>query len=141
MPIVLDGKALESALIEMPVSHGVVGVFPALGVGQRQPAKKAGQFPPPLWPEDHVQVVGHHDPVEDADRQPLVGQRQDFLEGEEILILLEQPQPAVGTVEHVIDQSSRGDAGNTRHPPRIRNGNHNVKARVTFSSLASPLVL
>jgi hypothetical protein len=51
MPIVLDGKALEPTLVEMPMSHRVVGVFPTLGVGQRQPAEEAGQFRIPLWPE------------------------------------------------------------------------------------------
>ena len=36
MPIVLDGKALEPTLVEMPMSHRVVGVFPSLSVGQRR---------------------------------------------------------------------------------------------------------
>jgi len=33
MPIVLDGKALEPTLVQMPMSHRVVGILPALGVG------------------------------------------------------------------------------------------------------------
>jgi hypothetical protein len=134
MPIVLDGKALEPTLIEMPMSHRVVGVLPSLRVGQRQPAEKAGQFAVPLWPEYHVPVVGHHEPVKDADRLPFVGQRHHLFKGEEILVLLEQPQPAVGAVQDMIDQSSRSDTGDARHWGSITAKYADVKGRVTFSS-------
>ena len=76
------------------MSHGVMSMLPSLGMGQRQPAKKAGKLSILFRPEDHVPMVGHQHPVEDADRRPFVGEGKNLLEGEEILILLEQPEPA-----------------------------------------------
>ena len=119
MAIVLDGKALESSLVKMSVSHRIVSMFPSLGVGQCQPAEKAGQFTVSFRPEDHVPMVGHHDPVEDANGRPFMGQRQNLLERQEILILLEQPQAAIGAVQDVIDDSAGGNACNAWHEESI----------------------
>src|ERR1700676_4883733 len=43
MAIILDGKALEPALVRVPTSERVVGVLPSLDIGQGQPAEKPPQ--------------------------------------------------------------------------------------------------
>jgi len=79
-------------------------------------------------------VVGHQAPVQDADGDALVGQEQDLFEGQIVAVLLEQPQAAVGAVEHVIDDSAGGFTGESGHAERIPDACPKKKARVTFSS-------
>ena len=95
----------------------VVRVLPSLRVREGQPAHEVGQLPLFSRPQHEVPVVGHQAPVQDADRHPLVRLDQDALEGDKVLVLLEQPQPAVGPVEHVIHQPAGDpscDAGHGR---------------------------
>jgi hypothetical protein len=115
MLVLLAGYALEPALIQVPVAHRIVGLLPALGVGQCQPSHERRQFAIAPRPEDQVPMIGHQAPAQHADRQTLVGLEQHPLEGLEVRVLLEQPQPAVGAVENVIDHPAGSDACLTRH--------------------------
>jgi hypothetical protein len=51
-------------------------------------------------------VIRHQAPVENADGHAAVRQQEHTLEGQNVVILPEQPKPAVSAVENVIDQSA-----------------------------------
>ena len=115
MLILLDGKTLESALVEMPMADGAVGVLPTLGVSQRETAHERGEFAVVSRPKNEVPMVGHEAPVEDAHGDALVGQEQDFFEGEIILIFFEESEASVGAIEDMVNQAGGGVSSGSRH--------------------------
>lgn len=44
-----------------------------------------------------------------------MGQLQNPLEGEEVIIIFEEPQAAVGAIQNVIDQAAGCISGRSRH--------------------------
>jgi hypothetical protein len=103
----------------MAVANRVMGGLPALGVRVRELPHERRELSVGVRPEDEMPVVGHDAPAEDANWRQGVGLDQHALERQEVLWLFEEPQAAVGTVEHVIDQSAGGIACLARHAGRI----------------------
>ena len=118
MPVLLNWKALEPSLIQMPMPHSGVCVLPTLGVRERQPSHEGGQLAIFLRPQHQMKMIGHQAPGEDADRHALVCLGKHLFESDVILVLLEQPQSAIGAIEHVIDQSARSFSGDAGHGSR-----------------------
>src|SRR5258708_20654980 len=69
--VLLDGKAFEPTLIQVPVPDGVMGLLPALSMRQRQPAHELRQFPLMAGPHDQTPLIYHQAPPEAPDWPPL----------------------------------------------------------------------
>lgn len=133
--IVLHRKTLEAALVQVPMPHRRVCLLPPLRVRQRQPAHELRELALLAWEEHQVPVIGHDAPVEDADRRALVRFDEHLLEGEEIIIFLEQTQAAVGAVQDVVDNSARGRSGRgVAWITSVTERQRQIKVCVTFIS-------
>jgi len=56
--------------------------------------------------------------------------QQDIVERQEIGLLAEQAQPAVGAVDDMVDQSAGGDTRSAGHVRRVNQRQTDVKGRV-----------
>ena len=126
-----DRERLEAALINVAHAGGaVMGVEP-LRMRDRQPAKELRNLlvPTAAGPDDEMPVVAHQHVGQNPQGDPLVGFEQNLLEGGEIGVLLEQPQPPVRSIEHVVSitadngPSAPGHAHNVTNPaPPVKQG-------------------
>ena len=66
-------------------------------------------------------------------RMPVMGLQQNLLDCAEIGPIAQQPQPAVGVLNHVIDKSAGSSTPNARHQRIVNCKLSDVKGRVTFS--------
>ena len=98
---------------------GSVRVLPPLRVRERQAAHEGSQFSVARREKHEVPVIGHEAPVEDATRHALVCQNQHALKREVVIGLLEQPQAAVGAIQHMINDSAGSLAGLPGHEWRL----------------------
>jgi hypothetical protein len=80
MFVALDREALESSLIQVPISDGSVGNSPAHRVRVCEPAEIIRQLSIFLRPNGEVPVVRHYTVREDAGRVSLVSLDHDSLE-------------------------------------------------------------
>jgi hypothetical protein len=57
--VFLDGKRLDSTLIDMPVAHAVAMMLPLLGMRVAKPLHEGGKVIVAHLPEQKVPMVGH----------------------------------------------------------------------------------
>ena len=60
MIVGLHGERLETTLVKVTGTDGMVMGVPALGVGQGQPPHEVGEVPIAVGPEQEVEVIGQH---------------------------------------------------------------------------------
>ncbi len=88
MVVALDREALESPLIQMPVSYGPMRDPPTHGVRVRQPTEEVRDLTVGLRPDDEVPVVGQDAVRQDANRMSLMRLDHDALKRLEVGILV-----------------------------------------------------
>ena len=113
--ILLNGKRLESSLVEVAGSFGAVMGVPPHGVRVRQPAEEVRELRVGLGPYDEVPVI-RHDRVRE-EWQPLAGDRffQNPFEGLVVFGVLEQREPRNSPIEHMKARSGRADTRSSWH--------------------------
>ena len=112
-----DRKRLEAALVDVAHAGRAVMGVPALRVGDGEPAEEFGDLlvlPLPR-PDDEVPMVAHQRVAEDSQRNSLVGFFDHPLEGGEVGRLFEQPQPAIGSIEHMVRITTHDGSSTARH--------------------------
>ena len=115
-----DGKALEATLIDVAHARRAVVRVPALRMRDREPAKEFGNLLvlPLPGPDHKVPMVAHQRVAEDPQRHTLEGLGEHLLEGGEIGLLLEQSQPSIGSIEHMVRITTHDGASTPRHGGR-----------------------
>src|SRR5437764_2318890 len=119
MLVALHEKILEASLVDVPAADEVVRRLPARRVSQAQVSEELRELAVFLGPDNEMPVIAHDVPGEQTRVKTLIRLQQHSIKRLEILLLLKQPQPAVGAVENMIDVSARSDAGDSGHAGRI----------------------
>ncbi len=104
MVVTLHREALESSLIERPVTHSTMRDAPAHRVRVRKPSKEVRQLTVLLRPDDKVPMVGQDTISQDTDSVPLVCLDHDALERLKVILLSEHAHLPGRSVQDVIDQ-------------------------------------
>src|SRR5712671_3101445 len=141
MLVFLDLETFEAALIDMAAPQGMIMGMPAHGMSVREPLREGREFSLLLRPNDKVPMIGHQAIGEQPGRMRLQRLAEHALKGIVVAILLEQRQARNGSVENVIDVTSRRCTSNTGHAPTIRThgaaGKETGKERGLSSFLSS----
>ena len=105
MPVSLDGKRLEAALVQLAGAGGMMVGVPALGVGEGQPAHEIGKqfFLPAPRPEHEVEMIGHQHIRENPQREMPVRFGERALKGGVVGVVDEDRRPRGGPVDHMIN--------------------------------------
>jgi hypothetical protein len=88
MPIPLNWKTLESALIEWAGAGGVMMGVPSLGMRDREQAHKFAELAIPLRPNHKVPVVRHQTVADNSNRQQFVRSLNNSLHSQKILLII-----------------------------------------------------
>ena len=126
MGVVLDGKGLKSALIEVSRSGGLVLGVPPLGMGERKPTHEAREVVVGAGPDDQVEVIGHDAVGEEPNGDSLVGLGQDVYEGVVVASVLKKSEASVRSVQNMVNEAALGGAKLSGHDPSLTNQNRNV---------------
>ena len=94
MLVVLDGKGLESALVKVTRSAGLMVRVPTHAVRDREPLKELADFLVGLGPDHEMPMIGHHGKIENSKCNPIVGLLEHPFKGVVVTLLLEQGQPS-----------------------------------------------
>jgi len=115
MRFFLNRERLESSLIKVPSSRGVMTGVPSHGVGVRQPSEKARHLVVSKRSNHKVPVVWQQ--TVGKNRKPFTLQRLRYHFGECFVIprVLEQREPGNATVEHVVADSCGAEPRSARH--------------------------
>ncbi len=100
--VLLNGKALETPLIEVSAADCVVRHVPAHGMGVGQPPKIGSHFSFLLRPDHEVPVRSHGAPCQNPQGVPIVGLDHDPLESLEIGLFAKQGKPCHRPVQDVV---------------------------------------
>ena len=114
-----DGEGLEPPLVDVAGAGRLAVRMPSLRVRERQPAHEARELPIPLGPEHQVEVVRHH--AVGKQPRPVAPDRlaEDTNEGVVVSRVLKDPQPAVGAIQGMIDDTAFGGSKRSSHPPKL----------------------
>ncbi len=105
--LVLNGKAFEAALIKMACANGVVNRMPPLSMSRGNPMNECREVAIIERPQEHMPVVGHNTVGRKTHRDFFEALGEDFFEDVEVGKAAEDILLAVGTVEDVINNTSR----------------------------------
>ena len=114
-----------------------------LGMRDGQPAEEIGDLAllAASRPDDEVPVIAHEDIGQHAQRDAGMSLGQHLLKGREIGILLEQPQPTIGSIEHMIRVTTHQRPGTPWHDGSLPSGrplvNRNDSRPLYFGSFTS----
>jgi hypothetical protein len=97
------------------MAHGIMSMFPSLRVRQRQSTHECRHLPIIFGPKDKMPVVGHQTLGKNPYRRQPMGLPKHLLKRLKVLFLLEQPQPAIRPVEHMVHISTGNPSGDSRH--------------------------
>ena len=114
MTIFLNRKGLESPLVEMPRSFGVVVSVPTHCVGMRQPPKEIGYLILVLRFDNKMPMIGHHDVRKDRQCHFVPGFFQHTFESYVVRFLFEKSQTRNGTIDNVKAGTTRENPWSTR---------------------------
>ena len=106
MPISLNGKGLEAALIKMSLSNRPMGSMPPLGVRHGHPPHEARKVVILPGPQHEVPMVRHETITEEAHRGLLASLGKNLLEGSVILVCAEDRSARVRAVQSMIYDSA-----------------------------------
>ena len=115
MIVILDGKSLESALVEMAGSRRMVMRVPAHRVRVRDATQKRGQLAVLHRPQHEMPMIGHHAIGQNFHGELLVRFADHPLERLVVRVLLKQRQAGDGAIQRVVDQSLRSMTSDPRH--------------------------
>lgn len=134
-------EGLEASLVDMSHPCGAVMGVPALGVRDSEPAKELGDLVVFALsrPDDEVPVIAQEHVSQDSERHAFTGLCQNLLEGGKIRILLEQAEPAIRPIEHMVhitaDNRSRTSGHSVNLPPSTIPVNRNDSRPLYFTQL------
>jgi hypothetical protein len=115
MFVALDGEALETSLIKVPMSNGPVRNSPAHRVCVSQPAEVIRHLSIFLGPNCELPVVRHHAVREDADRVSLVSLNHHLLERLEVGVFAKEVHSPDGSIQDVMDHPTRSHPRSSWH--------------------------
>jgi hypothetical protein len=115
MRILLNGKALETSLIQVSADAVVVVLAIALDVGVGDPRNEAGEIAVGVGPEDQMPVIWHQTEPEETAWRALQCLTEDFQEGVVIRRLMKDSRPPVGAVKDVIHNPTRRQPSGPSH--------------------------
>ena len=98
----LNREALVPPLIHMPDADGLVSRMPPVRMRRRHPLHKRRQVPIRPRPQHQMPVVAHQAIAAQPHPEPLNPFGQHRLKRRKILRRLEDPQPTIGPVQHMI---------------------------------------
>jgi hypothetical protein len=107
MVIVLNGKRLETPLIQMPFAGRVMVGVVSLSVSERQPLGELGHLTINLRSNDKMPMVGHQTVTEQIDLELCYRVDKNKFERLEVCFLFEDGRSAIGAVQHMVDRSRR----------------------------------
>lgn len=107
MLVGLNGETLEPALINMAYAGSPVCGMPSLRVGHRYPSHEFGDIAVANGPQQQMTVIPHDAVAAKTHLYTLKPLAKDTLERFEIRTFSEYPQPAVRTVENMINKTTR----------------------------------
>jgi hypothetical protein len=128
-PMDRDRKRFEPTLVD--VSHpgrAMMGMI-ALRMGDSQPAEEIGNLRvlALLRPDDEVPMVAHQCIAENPQRHTLVGFGQHLFKRGKVGFLLEQPQLAIGSIEHMVNVAAENGTSAPWHAGKLSNHLQRVK--------------
>jgi hypothetical protein len=103
MVVILNWKALETALINMPLTGGAVVRVVSLRMGERHPAKKVAHRPILSGLKHKVPMIGHQLVTQDSARVTLKTFTKNPLKSIVVFRLLENFTSGIRSIERVID--------------------------------------
>ena len=103
MMVILDGERLESALIQMAVSGGVIMSMMALGVREAQPLAESPHFSVDLRADHPMPVIRQETIRKKVDLRAFQRLGHHPLKGLEVLRLVKDRFAPIASVEHVIN--------------------------------------
>lgn len=119
MPVVLDGKTLESSLIDVPVSRGaVVGVI-AHRMRGRDPPQKLAHRAVQSRPEDEMPMVRHQLKREQLHVVAVESCFENALEGFLVGLLAKDARSPISAIEGMVESVGFVGARRSRHDGRI----------------------
>jgi len=137
----LDLETFEAALINMAAAQGMIMGMPAHGMSVREPLREGRELSLLLRPNDKVPIIGHQAIGEQPGRMRLQRLAEHALKGLVVAILLEQRQARNGSIENVIEVTSRRCTSNTGHAPTIQTHGAAGKERGLSSFLSLLLIV
>jgi hypothetical protein len=103
---VLDRKAFVAALIYVPNAAGTMCRMPSPSMRRGDPVHKIRKCFIGSRPKKHVPMIAHDAIPAHTHRKSLDALCEDIFKGNKVQILLEYPQPAVGTIKNVVRDTS-----------------------------------
>src|ERR1700688_3289310 len=111
MIVLLNGKRLESSLVDWARSAAMMMGVPAAYMGHAQPLHIGAEGAVKLRPNNQVPVVGHQGVAHQPHGGALPGFSQNLLKSGVIGCFSKQGSPAHSRVEDVVDIASIGASG------------------------------
>ncbi len=113
--VALNGKTLETPLIEVSITHGPVRNAPTYCVRVRQPSEEIRHLTVLFRPDNKVPVIRQNTIGQDADGLPMVRLHHHPLERLEVGLLAKHMHPPDRSVQDVINLPSRRDPSCSWH--------------------------
>jgi hypothetical protein len=104
MLIGLYGERLESTMVRVTGTGGVVMRVPALSVSQGQPPHEVGRVAIAAVPDHELEMIRHHSSRKQQHVVPDHNFSRDAFEGSEIALVGEDGESGVGRVQGVINK-------------------------------------